>query len=171
MVIPMKKIIIILFIISSIYLINNKDEVIIPNNSIRFRIIANSNSIEDQNLKNTIKEDLINNILPTLDYNDIDNSINKSIPLLKDNLNKYNTTYDISYGYNYFPKKTYKGITYPSGNYKSLVITLNKGLGNNFFCILYPPLCLINDDNTSDIEYKSLIIDTINNYTHKTSKK
>ena len=87
----MKKIIIILFLISSIYLISNKDEIIIPNNSIRFRIIANSNSIEDQSLKNTIKDDLINNVLPTLDYNDIDNSINKSIPLLKDILNKYNT--------------------------------------------------------------------------------
>ena len=42
----------------------------------------------------------------------------------KDILNKYNTSYEISYGYNYFPKKSYKGIAYPSGNYKSLVIIL-----------------------------------------------
>ena len=160
----MKKLIIILFIISSIFIINNKDEIIIPKNSIRFRIIANSNNIEDQTLKNTIKNELINNILPTIDYNNIDESINNTLPLIKETLNKYNTNYDISYGYNYFPTKTYKGITYPPGNYKSIVITLNQGLGNNFWCVMYPPLCFIENNNTANIEYKSLVKEVINKY-------
>ncbi len=160
----MKKIVILLFIISSIYILNNKDEIVIPANSIRFRIIANSNSIEDQTIKNTIKDDLINNVLPTLDNNNIDKSINDNIPLIKESLNKYNINYDISYGYNYFPTKTYKGITYPSGNYKSLVITLNKGLGNNFWCVMYPPLCFVENNNTSNIEYKSLIKEVLDKY-------
>ena len=166
----MKKIIIILFIISSIYILNNKDEVIIPSDSIRFRIIANSNSIEDQILKNQIKDDLINNVLPTLNNNDIDKSINETIPLIKDRLNNYNIKYDISYGYNYFPTKTYKGIKYPSGKYKSLVITLDSGLGNNFWCVLYPPLCLVESQETSEIEYKSIVKELVNKYNNKLTR-
>ena len=161
----MKKIIIILFIISSIYIINNKDEIIIPKDSIRFRIIANSNSIEDQNLKNIIKDDLINNYLSNINNNeDINKQINEIIPNIKNSLNKYKVDYDISYGYNYFPKKQYKGITYPSGNYKSLVITIDKGLGNNYWCVLYPPLCFVDNTKSNNIEYKSLVLDILNKY-------
>ena len=164
----MKKLIIVLFIISSIYLFNNKDEIIIPKDSIRFRIIANSNTYEDQAIKNDIKNNLINNVLNKI-RNEED--IDKSIPSIKKVLDSYNIDYSLSYGDNYFPAKTYKGITYPSGNYKSLVITLNKGLGNNFWCVLYPPLCLIKDDNTSDIEYKSMVYEVLNKYTYKNSNK
>ena len=52
----MKKIIIVLFIISVIFLLNQKSEVMIPRESIRFRILANSNSIQDQAQKNEIKD-------------------------------------------------------------------------------------------------------------------
>ena len=157
----MKKVIIVLFLISSLYLINNKDEIIIPSNSIRFRIIANSNTIEDQIIKNKIKDELINGV-----FNNIkkENDIEKTIPLIKEKLDNYNIKYDIKYGNNYFPSKTYKGITYPSGTYKSLVITLNQGLGNNYWCVLYPPLCLIDDDNTNNIEYKSLVKEIIDKH-------
>ena len=157
----MKKVIIVLFLISSLYLINNKDEIIIPSNSIRFRIIANSNTIEDQIIKNKIKDELINGV-----FNNIkkENDIEKTIPLIKEKLDNYNIKYDLKYGNNYFPSKTYKGITYPSGTYKSLVITLNQGLGNNYWCVLYPPLCLIDDDNTSNIEYKSLVKEIIDKH-------
>lgn len=155
----MKKIIIILSIISFIYIFKNKDEVIIPSDSIRFRIIANSNSIEDQNIKNTIKDDLINNVFQNII------NIENSIDLVDNTLKKYDVNYSISFGNNYFPKKTYKGITYPSGNYKSLVITLESGMGNNFWCVMYPPLCLIdNMKDTSDITYKFLIMDTLKKY-------
>ena len=167
----MKKIIVILFIISSLYILNNKDEIIIPANSIRFRIIANSNSIEDQTLKNTIKDDLITNVLPNItNTNDIDTTINNSIPLIKETLNKYNTNYEISYGNNYFPKKIYKGINYPSGKYKSLVITLNEGLGNNFWCVMYPPLCLIENNNSNNIEYKSIVKEIVNKYNNNLTR-
>ena len=162
----MKKLIIVLFIISSIYLFNNSNGIIIPANAIRFRIIANSNSINDQALKNTIKDDLINNVfsLITINNNPKEELQNK-MPLVKETLDRYNINYDISLGNNYFPKKTYKGIIYPEGYYESLVITLDNGLGNNYWCVLYPPLCLVeNQNNTNNIEYKSLIKEIINNY-------
>ena len=164
----MKKLIIILFAISSMYLIGNKDEIIIPKESIRFRIIANSNSLEDQTLKNTIKDDLINNIIPSKVDNSYSNTkemINNAIPEIDESLQKYNINFSINYGNNYFPKKTYNGITYPEGNYESLVITLGDGVGNNFWCVMYPPLCLIDENKESEnVEYKSLVKEIINNY-------
>ena len=163
----MRKIIIILFIISSFYLIGNKDEIIIPKDSIRFRIIANSNSFEDQAIKNSIKDELVNNILSKTIDNSYENTkelINNSISEIDESLIKYNIKYNVSYGNNYFPKKTYKGITYPEGYYESLVITIGDGVGNNFWCVMYPPLCLIDDNKTSDVEYKSLAQEIINNY-------
>ena len=161
----MKKIIIVLFLISGAYLISNKDEIIIPNNAIRFRIIASSNSIEDQLLKNSIKDDLINNVFPNINN---ENDIYDSIPKMDEIIKKYNVDYKLNYGYNYFPKKEYKGIKYPSGKYKSLVITMEEGLGDNFWCVLYPPLCFIEENESyNSIEYKSLFKEVLDNYNKK----
>ena len=156
----MKKIVFILSIISFIFIVNNKDEIIIPDDSIRFRIIANSNNLDDQIQKNNIKNYLINNIFPYFT-----NDIESNISLINEFLKDYKIDYSINFGDNYFPQKTYKGVIYPSGKYKSLIVTLGNGLGNNFWCVMYPPLCLIdNQENTSNIEYKSLVIDMLNKY-------
>ena len=157
----MKKFIIILFIVSSIYLFSNKSEIVIPNDAVRFRIIANSNTLEDQAIKTTIKNDLINNVFPSIKSKE---DIKESIPIIKETINNYNIDYDINYGMNYFPEKEYKGIKYPKGNYESLVVTLNNGLGDNYWCVMYPSLCLIESNNTNDVEYKLLVKEMINNY-------
>ena len=157
----MKKIIIILFVITTIYFINYKDDIVIPSDSIRFRIIANSNSIEDQNTKNMIKNDIINNVFTNIKTEkDIQNNLNNIENIVK----SYNIDYTINYGSNYFPEKEYKGIKYPKGYYKSLVITLEDGLGENYWCIMYPQLCLVEDNNTNEIEYKVLVKEILNNY-------
>jgi len=166
----MKKIIIILFVISSLFLLSNSNEIIIPKESIRFRVIANSNSLEDQNKKKLITNELLTSIIPNANNDTLltyENKIENIIPKIKEKLDIYNIEYNINYGNNYFPSKTYKGIKYPSGYYKSLVITLGKGIGNNFWCVLYPPLCLIDDENTDEIQYKSIVLDTINKYINK----
>lgn len=156
----MKKIIVLLFALTIIYISKSEEEIIIPTNSIRYRIIANSDSTKDQMLKMNIKEKLDEEILPTLSDS---NSIEDSRLLIKDNLDniknivsKYTDDFDVNYGKNYFPEKTYKGINYDAGNYESLVITLGSGLGKNWWCVLYPPLCLI-DENTNDVEYTTLV--------------
>lgn len=156
----MKKIIVFLFVLTIIYISKSEEEIIIPTNSIRYRIIANSDSTKDQMLKINIKEKLDEEILPILSDS---NSIEDSRLLIKDNLDniknivsKYTDDFDVNYGKNYFPKKTYKGINYDAGNYESLVITLGSGLGKNWWCVLYPPLCLI-DENTNDVEYTTLV--------------
>ena len=140
------------------FLYSNKGDIIIPNDSVRFRIIANSNSFEDQSLKKEIKKDLIDNVFSNIKSK---KDIINNIPTIDNRIKKYNIEYDISYGMNYFPQKEYKGITYPKGNYESLVITLKDGLGDNYWCVMYPPLCLIDDTNTNDVEYKLLVKEII----------
>ena len=80
----------------------------------------------------------------------------------------YDKDFEINYGYNYFPKKKYKGVTYDAGNYESLVITLGDGNGDNFWCVLFPPLCLLEaDDSTTETEYKFFVKELIEKYIKK----
>jgi stage II sporulation protein R len=60
----------------------------------------------------------------------------------------------------------YKGKTYKPDNYESLVITLGDGLGENFWCVLFPPLCLLetSDEEIDDVEYTSFIKEIIDKY-------
>lgn len=162
----MKKLIILLAFISFIFLLTSNSSLEIPTESIRFRIIASSNSFKDQQLKQKIKNDLVNNIIPNIltdvSIQESKNLINNSINKIEDILNKYDISYKINFGQNFFPQKNYQGITYPAGNYESLVITLGEGLGDNWWCVLYPPLCLIeNKFDSSNIEYRSYIKDII----------
>lgn len=160
----MKKILFILLIIitlSTYMIVEQKNN--IDDGMIRFRIIPNSNSKDDQDIKEIIKEDLEKNFFYKFENS---NSEEETDILIKENMSeinkiikKYNIEYNIKYGYNYFPKKTYNGKEYNEGNYKSLVIYLGKSKGNNWWCIMYPPLCLLdnNNQNNDNIEYKSYI--------------
>ena len=169
----MKKMIIMLFVVTSVFLINNTKEnnkLVIPEDSIRFRIIANSNIAQDQALKYQIKDNIMD-ILVNIesDSKSISQSrqaINKNIPYLEKRLDTYNIPYKINYGNNYFPEKNYKNVTYNSGNYESLVITLGDGLGDNWWCVLFPPLCLIEaqDNNLSDVDYEFYFQKILANY-------
>ncbi len=157
----MKKTIIFLFIIMIISLISNKQEILLePNDSIRVRIIANSNNKKDQEIKKQIKKDIEEKlILSTRTAKNKEESkklIKENILFIEEVIDKYNINYKINYGNNYFPNKTYKGLSFTSGNYESLVITLGTGIGDNWWCILFPPLCLLEaeEKNTNDVEYK-----------------
>ena len=163
----MKKIIVFLFIVAIVYInfSQKSEKIVIPTSSIRYRIIANSDSVEDQMLKIRIKDDINKEIMPILENAD---SLDESRELIVNNLSdikkivsKYTDDYNVDYGYNYFPNKTYKGVEYDSGKYESLVITLGDGLGENWWCVMYPPLCLIDGDDMSDIEYTTLISEMI----------
>ncbi|MBQ2639662.1 MAG: stage II sporulation protein R [Bacilli bacterium] len=172
----MKKTIIILAIIIMILSLNKEEKVIIPKKSIRFRVIADSNNKKDQDIKKEVVSGLKNKI-SRLDFsnnlNDNRKMIKEQIPefkqVVEDTLakNNYNKQYNIKYGMNYFPEKEYKGTIYKEGEYESLVITLGDGLGRNFWCVLFPPLCLLEAEDTKEVdkvEYKSFIKEVIDKY-------
>lgn len=167
----MKKIIISLFIVTILLLVNKNDtKVLIPDNAIRFRIIANSNSIEDQKEKIEIRNELEPIIADILNNSDskeeTKNEIDLNMNEINNVINKYNSNYDINYGLNYFPEKNYKKVTYKAGNYESLVVTLGDGLGDNWWCVLFPPLCLLeaNENDYDDITYTSYLQELLNEY-------
>lgn len=158
----MKKTIIILCIII-LLLTFTKSNTRIPKDSIRFRVIADSNDINSQSLKQKVVENLKSNLINTNKFTNIVETrefLKENIPLytnivdktLKDN--NSNEDFHINYGKNYFPEKEYDNETYPEGEYESLVITIGKGLGQNFWCVLFPPLCF---DEKEDYHYKSFI--------------
>lgn len=166
----MKKIIVIIIAFIVAFLLYKKEDfVIIPNESIRIRIIANSDNIEDvvekKHLKEQIEDDIYNLTKDAKDIEEARKIINDNFSsidsIIKNNLD---IDYNIDYGINYFPRKVYRGVLYQAGNYESLVITLGSGLGENWWCVLFPPLCLLEEnETTSDVEYKLYVEEIINN--------
>ncbi len=175
----MKKIIIIgiIFLLTLTYAVAKSSEVMIPGEAIRFRVIANSDSENDQNTKILIRDTLEKQI--STDLKNITN-IKDSRKILTNNLDNYkdliiNTlednnieeTFKINYGFNYFPEKKYKGVKYKEGKYESLVVTLGKGEGKNWWCVLFPPLCLLEAEENYDkneVEYKSYVKELIDKF-------
>lgn len=167
----MKKIIIVLFLFTLILFISKgEEEFIIPDNAIRLRVIANSNTFEDQatkmEIKNNIENILKKDLIPMLDKKEADNVIQNKIPEIKTMINNYNLPYKLNYGKNYFPEKSYKGVKYESGTYDSLVVTLGSGSGENWWCVLFPPLCLMEAEasNMENVDYSWFVQDVFKKY-------
>lgn len=147
---------------------------VIPNEAIRVRVIANSNEEYDQSVKSSVK-DIVSKEMYTLlkDTNSIENArdiinnnisnLDKDIGNYLDDIN-YNLEYKLNFGYNYFPKKTYKGVEYKEGYYESLVVTLGEGEGDNWWCVLFPPVCMIESEESTDVEYTTLVEDLMSKY-------
>ena len=168
----MKKIVFILFVVTIFYFISisNNEKLIIPDESIRFRIIANSNSYSDQELKWNINKELIPSLISIMDSSNNINiareNINNNLLKIERIVSKYTDNYSINFGQNYFPLKEYKNISYKEGNYESLVITLGEGSGDNWWCVLFPPLCLMEatSNDYDDVVYTSYFKTIINKY-------
>ncbi len=169
----MKKVLIIVGIIILIVIYNNEEKkyLTIPDEAIRYRIIPNSNSAEDIAAKESIQKSLEKDLKEIMDTSSIQETRNKIITNLdkiKNNIentkNKinYDKNINIKYGLNYFPEKQYEGITYDEGYYESLVVEIGKAEGNNFWCVLFPPLCMMETENTEDVEYTFFLTDIIN---------
>ena len=149
----------------------DKEVVMIPNDSIRLRVISNSTDELDLKRKQELKSylesllyDLVKGVNSKKEVNDI---ILNNLDNINDKIYTFlgNNDYKLDYGQNYFPSKVYKGVVYEEGMYDSIVVTLGNGKGSNWWCVLFPPLCLLEEnDTTTDVEYKlfvSRIIESI----------
>lgn len=133
---------------------NNLEE-----NLFRLRVVANSDSISDQNLKLQVRNNILNYLskfnfsnknetilyLQTHKY-DIEKIISQTITD-----NGFNYTFEYEISNSFYPARKYNSITLPSGNYDGLQIKIGKASGKNWWCILFPPMCLI-DSSTCQLE-------------------
>lgn len=168
----MRKLLLIIFtiIVALLVYVNvNADEIIIPSSAIRVRVVANSNTIEDQTMKMKVKKYIEDYLaIKLLDIEDLEtarNIVENEIDNLNNDIkeifseNNYNKDIIIHFGDNYFPEKEYKGTTYKSGIYESLVITIGNGKGDNWWCVLFPPLCLleVEESEVEEVEYQFFV--------------
>ncbi len=171
----MKRIYIIVLIIFIIFITNvNASKNIIPNEAIRLRVIANSNTEYDQKIKLKVRDNIQHKLYELLketkeidsareiinnNLNDIDQTVEQTLKS-----ENYQNNYTINFGQNYFPQKKYKGITYKEGYYESLVVTLGEGKGDNWWCVLFPPLCLLEAEESDEVEYKFFVQELLEKY-------
>lgn len=169
----MKKILIIICLIIILLISNKEESIVIPESSIRFRVIANSNTLEDQTNKSKISKNLSSYIYDlikdTKDKEDAQNIINENYYNIEEYVNNYlvmnnmDNRFKLTVGRNFFPKKKYKGVTYDAGYYDSIVLSLGEASGLNWWCVMYPPLCLI-DEEQNDYEYTTLVQELLEKY-------
>ena len=161
---------IVIALIICILVKNKSDNIVIPKESIRIRIIASSNDTVDISEKIKVKKSVEKELYSLLKEA---NNVNEAKSIINNNLERLNlviddTTdlkYDVNFGNNYFPKKVYKVVIYDEGMYDSLVITLGSGRGDNWWCVLFPPLCLLDsNETTNDVEYKFFVKELIDKY-------
>ena len=147
---------------------------LIPDEAIRIRVIANSNSEYDQEIKRKVKEtieyDMYNLLKNTKELEEARGIIKNNLDSVENNIytllqkEKYPLNFNVNFGLNYFPKKEFKGIIYDEGYYESVVVTLGEGLGDNWWCVLFPPLCMIEAEESTEVEYTTMVEEIINKY-------
>ncbi|MCD3246175.1 stage II sporulation protein R [Clostridium botulinum] len=123
----------------------------IANKLIRFHVIANSDSTEDQALKLKVRDEILEYISPKLKNS---KSIEESRQIIKENSevinaiakktiqkNGYTYTVKTELSHENFPVKTYGDITLPQGYYEAYRVIIGNGKGHNWWCVMFPPLC------------------------------
>lgn len=121
------------------------------NDVVRFHVIANSDSEVDQNIKLSVRDMVIEKYSAKLSkYKNKDEALaaaEEMLPEIENDVKEYLKCYadytaEVSIEESYFPTKTYGEYSLPRGNYTALCIRLGKAEGQNYWCVLFPPLCL-----------------------------
>lgn len=119
---------------------------------VRLHVLANSDSPEDQELKLKVRDGILAVSKPILKgcttQDEAASRLEENRELLTrtalDIIRKegYNYPVDIKLGRENYPAKTYENCAFPAGNYVSLQVLIGEGEGQNWWCVLFPPLCL-----------------------------
>lgn len=134
----------------------------IPDDAIRLRILANSDAEEDQQLKRQVRDE-VNNYIDSLvanitDIEDAREAIRQNVPTLETIVETtieqegFELDYTVEYQSDVaFPTKKYGDYIYPAGEYEAVLITIGKGEGANWWCVLFPPLCFLDFSNGTTV--------------------
>ncbi|WP_044340557.1 stage II sporulation protein R [Rossellomorea aquimaris] len=130
-----------------------QETMVIPEEAIRLRILANSDMEQDQNVKRLVRDEVnkeITNWVSTLTSQDEAKSvIQAGLPELQKIAEEVvaeqglDQSVKVDFGKVEFPTKLYGQYLYPAGEYEAVLITLGAGEGANWWCVLYPPLCFL----------------------------
>jgi stage II sporulation protein R len=125
----------------------------IPKQALRLRIIANSDSAADQQLKLEVRDAVVIKVASMVkdakNANQAKAIVTKHIDslqtLAQQVVDEHGFRYDVkaNVGEVPFPTKVYGNRVYPAGNYEALRLIIGKGQGQNWWCVLFPPLCFI----------------------------
>lgn len=137
---------------------------------LRIHIRANSNDAIDQSVKYKVKEKIVEYMSPKLDnVSDKSQAMNILAAHLGDmkavadktlSDNGFDYTSNVKLCQEEFPVRTYGDLTLESGVYDALIIELGSGTGDNWWCVVFPPLCFVGEDSgDEDFEYKSFFKD------------
>ena len=142
---------------------------------LRIHVRANSNEQIDQNVKYKVKDEVVKFITP---YAAECTDKEKAIKLISEILpriekvcdrvlkeNGFTYTSKASVRAEQFPTRVYGDLTLESGIYDALIIELGSGTGDNWWCVIYPPLCFTS--GTANVQYRSAIMDIINKFRNK----
>lgn len=126
-------------------------------NLIRFHVLANSDAPEDQQLKLKVRDKIIASMEEILGNVD---SVEETRKLLKDYLSRIEEIAEeeiLNNGKDYkvsaalvedtFPTKRYGGVVFPAGRYEALKVVIGEGAGENWWCVMFPPLCFVDVKN------------------------
>lgn len=137
---------------------------------VRLHILANSDSAEDQRVKIAVRDALLNeNALILTENVTADNAhvyfekskdalLKKAIKTLEENGFAYGAK--ITLQTEYYETRKYGELTFPAGEYLSLKVVLGEGNGKNWWCVMFPPLCIpaadgVEGDKEKTAEYLS----------------
>ncbi len=139
---------------------------------LRIHIRANSNEQTDQAVKYLIKEELVNYLTPLLTQCETKQDAICCLKRELCNLNEITNSLLKKQGFNYqgnvllreemFPTRTYGTLTLDSGYYDALIIELGTAKGDNWWCVVYPPLCFVS--TSTEYVYKSKLLEIINDF-------
>lgn len=146
---------------------------------LRVHIRADSNNAEDQKVKYVVKAAVVDYLTPYL-VNATTKS--KAMNIVKGQLANIKRVCDqtlLQNGKSYkatvelcaeqFPDRSYNGVTLKAGVYDALIIKLGSGSGNNWWCVVYPPLCFVGGEGngTTSVVYKSKLLEIISQFNGK----
>jgi len=119
---------------------------------LRLHVIAHSDSAADQRVKLMVRDAVLQvtgeGMLGCKNADEAEEYISRHLGIIvataNDVLEKNGLPYraSASMGVSRFPEREYRGVDYPEGNYKALRIVLGDGRGQNWWCVMFPPLCL-----------------------------
>lgn len=126
---------------------------------IRFHVIANSDTDEDQNLKLKVRDKVVEALSERLcnvnsleeAENILDENIDYVNEIAKDVIEENNYTYEVNtmLSYENFPDKVYGDCVFPQGNYEAFRVIIGEGKGQNWWCVMFPSLCFVDESKNS----------------------